>query len=238
MALEVIGAGFGRTGTLSMKVALERLGYERTHHMRSVVQSSRQTALWHEVGTTAARPWDEIFAGFAASVDFPSATWYSELLAHYPQAKVVLTTRDVDRWYESTASTIFAIRELTPQWAIRLVPPLRRRIEMTDATVWDRVFDGRFADRYYATQVFVEHLANVKATVPSERLLVFEVADGWEPLCAFLDCEVPNEPFPHVNSRATFQRQLAMVRLLVAVPYAAAAALALRGGLAVRRRPR
>jgi len=221
-----------------MKAALERLGYHKTHHMHSVVKSPRQIALWHDVGTTTARPWDEIFEGFAASVDFPSATYYAELLMHYPAAKVVLTTRDVDRWYDSTASTIFAIHKLTPKWATRLFPPLRRSVEMIDATVWDRVFDGRFADREHAQAVFVEHLNDVQATVPGDRLLVFEVAEGWEPLCAFLGCEVPDEPFPHLNDGATFRRQIAAARTLIAAPYVAAAVLGFRGALAVRRRRR
>lgn len=221
-----------------MKAALERLGFHKTHHMQEVGRSSRQTELWHQVGTTSARPWDEIFEGYAASVDFPSATYYAELMAHFPDAKVVLTMRDVDRWYDSAASTIFAIRELTPPWAIRLFPPLRRQIEMTDATVWDRVFDGRFGEPDHAKAVYADYVAEVQTTVPADRLLLFNVAEGWEPLCAFLDRPVPDEPFPHLNDRATFSRLLTGARVLGAVPHLAGAVLAIGGVRSLRRRRR
>jgi len=233
--MAVIGAGFGRTGTLSMKAALERLGYVRTHHMEEVFRSRKQIDLWHDVGRGAEPQWDDIFVGYQACVDFPSSTYYREILAHYPDAKVVLTTRDPDRWYASAAATIFRARELTPAWAVRFIPAARKMFELTEATVWDRLFDGRFADEAFAKQVFVNYIEQVKADVPADRLLVFEVAQGWEPLCEFLDCDVPDEPFPHVNDTESFNRKVRGLRLLGAAPYGAAA---LAAAAAIRSPPR
>ena len=127
------------------------------------------------------------------------STYYRELLDHVPDAKVILTTRDVDKWYASTASTIYPISQLTPSWMTRLVPRVRRMDELVQGTVWQRVFQGRFDDEAYAKQVFLDHEAEVKQHVPADRLLVFNVAEGWEPLCEFLGCEVPTHPFPHLN---------------------------------------
>ena len=225
MSLDVIGAGFGRTGTLSMKVALERLGYNKTHHMDEVLHSSRQAALWHQVGAGNATPWEEIFDGYRACVDFPAASYYRELHEAYPDALVVLTVRDPDRWYASASATIFRMQQLTPAWAVRAIPRVRQLAELTNATVWDRVFGGRFGDEGYAKRVFTTHTEAVKDAIPADRLLVFNVAEGWVPLCEFLGCETPDEPFPHVNDAASFQRKIRLLQALRAMPVLAAAAV-------------
>ena len=226
MSLQVIGAGFGRTGTLSMKLALESLGYTRTHHMQEVAKSRTQVKLWSEVADGQPPRWDEIFSGFKASVDFPSSTYYRELMEHFPDAKVVLTTRDVDKWYASTASTIYPLTTLIPSWMIRVIPPVRQMNHVVVSTVWQRVFDGRFEDAAHAKQVFVDYEAEVQRTVPADRLLVFNVAEGWEPLCAFLDCDVPDRPFPHLNDAASFPARHRALRALGAAPYVAGAGVA------------
>ncbi|MBN4047450.1 hypothetical protein JYT71_00430 [Acidimicrobiaceae bacterium AH-315-P05] len=218
MSLDVIGAGFGRTGTLSMKVALERLGYNKTHHMHEVLRSPRQAELWHQVSAGSNTHWPEVFDGYQACVDFPSAPFYRELHEAYPNAMVVLTIRDVDRWYNSTSETIFKMSQLTPRWTIRLIPHVRRLAELTDATVWDGIFDGRFDDEEYAKTVFADHIADVTAAISPNRLLTFNVAEGWEPLCEFLGCEVPDEPFPHLNDAAAFQRKIRLLHVVRAMP--------------------
>ena len=206
MALKVIGAGFGRTGTLSMKAALEKLGYLKTHHMLDVSPNKQQTEYWHQIAMGEPPDWDAVFAGYEASVDFPSCSYYKDLLAHYPEAKVVLTIRDPDRWYTSASNTIFAIGNATPTWAKKLVPRIRQITQMVDGTVWNRVFNGRFEDEAYAKQVFRDHIEQVKVDVPADKLLIFEVKDGWEPLCAFLDKDVPDTPFPHANDTEQFKK--------------------------------
>ncbi|HFB55588.1 MAG TPA: sulfotransferase family protein, partial [Hellea balneolensis] len=202
MSLKIIGAGFGRTGTLSLKAALERLGYIKTHHMLEVLPSKKQISLWLDVAQGKPPHWNAIFDGYAACVDAPSSHYYKELMAHYHDAKVILTTRDPDKWYHSTAETIYAFKAAVPNWSKKYIPRIRQIAEMIDGTVWQRVFHGRFEDESYAKQVFKDHIHAVKANVPAEKLLVFDVKQGWEPLCAFLGCDIPHEPFPHLNDAA------------------------------------
>ena len=226
MALKVIGAGFGRTGTLSMKAALERLGYVKCHHhMLEVFRSGEQLRLWDDIGKGAEPRWDEVFEGFEAAVDFPSAAYWRELAEAYPDAKVILTTRSFESWHKSASETIWAIGAALPKWIKLLVPKARTIDRMVNNNVWSRVFQGRFEDYEYARKVFEDHEAAVKATIPPERLLVFSPKEGWGPLCAFLGKPVPDEPFPHVNDTADFRKRIAGMKRLEAIPFVAGAAV-------------
>ena len=225
MALKIIGAGFGRTGTLSMKAALERLGYVKCHHMVEVFASANQMRMWDEIGQGATPDWDAVFNGFQAAVDFPSASYWREIADHYPDAKVILTTRSFESWYKSASETIYAVSANMPGWMKAIVPRARRISRMIEHTVWAHVFHGRFDDYEHARKVFEEHEAAVKAAFPPERLLVFEPKQGWEPLCAFLGKDVPGEPFTHVNDTAEFKKRVSQMKLMQAVPMAAGAAL-------------
>lgn len=229
MGLKVIGSGFGRTGTLSMKVALEQLGYVKTHHMEYVLKNADQRAWWHGVATGETPDWETIFDGYQASVDFPSASYYKELLTAFPDAKVIHTVRDVDRWYDSARETIYAIGRAPPAWARKFIPFVRRNEEMVNGAIWNRVFHGQFEDEAYAKQVFRDYTAQVKADIPADKLLVFEVKDGWEPLCAFLGKQVPDTPFPHVNDSASFRKMIRNIKLVFGAVHVllAGAALAL-----------
>lgn len=235
MPLEVIGAGFGRTGTASMKAALEQLGYIKTHHMFEVMASKQQLQYWHDVATGKPVDWDAVFEGFPASVDFPSAAYYKELAEHFPEAKVVLTVRSAESWYKSARATIIEFGRVEPAWAKYLIPFIRKNREMVDGTVWNRLFDGRQLEPEYAKEVFRKHIEEVKATIPAERLLVFEVKEGWEPLCRFLGKPVPDTPFPHVNDTDDFQKLIRRMKLgfgavhLLAIAGLAAAARAIFG---------
>ncbi|MEP3051830.1 MAG: sulfotransferase family protein [Erythrobacter sp.] len=229
MTLEVIGAGFGRTGTASMKAALEILGYDKTHHMFEVMTSKDQLRLWHDVATGKPPQWEQIFDGFPAAVDFPSASYWRELAAHYPQAKVILTTRSSASWWKSARATIIEIGRTAPRWATRFIPPVRMNKEMVDGTVWNRMFDGRQFEEEHARAVFDAHNEAVQAELPPERLLVFEVKQGWEPLCAFLGKPVPDRPFPHVNDSAQFQSLIRRIKWGFGAIHALAI-LALAGG--------
>jgi hypothetical protein len=219
MTLRVIGAGFGRTGTLSMKAALERLDYTRCHHMLEVFPSDFQLDSWHAIGAGEQSDWDAVFSGFQASVDFPSASYWRELVAHYPDAKVILTTRSFDSWYESARETIYPVSAGIPGW-MTVIPKVRKIKAMTYSTIWDRLFDGRFEDRAYARKVFEQHEANVKAEIAPDRLLVFHPKEGWAPLCSFLGSPIPDEPFPNVNDRADFQKRVTLFRRLKILPWA------------------
>jgi len=222
MALQVIGAGFGRTGTTSLKAALEQLGFSKCHHMEEVMTSRSQTAFWWALAergaNTADTGWDEIFEGFQASCDWPSSTYWEELHRHYPEAKIILTVRDEQRWYESCSATIYSISFLVPTWITRMIPPLHRMNTMVIASVWDGVFHGRFEDRDHAVKIYRAHVAYVKATAPPDKLLVFEAKQGWEPLCQFLGVPVPEGSYPHLNDSARFKLIIRVVRTVVWLP--------------------
>lgn len=219
MALQVIGAGFGRTGTLSMKAALEQLGYDKCHHMMEVFPNNRQLDAWHRISQGATPDWDAVFEGFQASVDFPSSSYWRELAAHYPDAKIILTTRTFESWYESASETIYPVSRDIPGW-MTIIPKVRKIKEMTYGAIWDRLFGGKFEDKDRVRQAFEQHEADVKAAFPEDRLLVFHPKEGWGPLCAFLGKPEPDGPFPNVNDRAEFQTRIKMMKRMQALPFA------------------
>lgn len=191
MALQVIGAGFGRTGTMSLKVALEQVGFGPCYHMvECFPKGPEHYRYWEEA--LAGRPeWEALFDGFPSAVDFPVCTSWNALAEFYPEAKVVLTVRDPEKWFDSTQDTIFS-----PEWMAYL--PTSEAGPYLQATIND-YFDDRMHDRDHLINRFNEHIADVQATISDERLLTFDVREGWKPLCAFLDVPVPDEPFPRVN---------------------------------------
>jgi hypothetical protein len=226
MGLEVIGAGFGRTGTLSLKAALEQLGFEKCHHMREVALDSTQLDYWHRYSRGESVDWDRVFEGYRASCDFPSSAVWEQLYEHFPGSKVILTTRDPDRWYQSAAETIYPISIGVPRWLAFCSSRIRRGGEMVDGIVWGGLFGGRFADKDHALAVFHQHAERVRQVVDEERLLVFQATDGWEPLCRFLDVPIPDGPFPHLNEAASMQRVRRALTLLRWLPLLLPAALA------------
>lgn len=201
MGLNVIGAGLGRTGTMSLKLALEHVGFGPCYHMSEVfAQARRNLPLW--LGAIHGQPdWDEIFAGFAATTDYPACTYWRQLSQHYPKAKVILTVRDADGWFESVNKTIFA--EGGPSTSAE--GPMAEF--MHGAVIGD--FVGRIRDREFMTAYFERRNAEVIAALPPERLLVFRPGDGWEPLCRFLGVAVPAQPYPRVNTTQEWATDLA-----------------------------
>lgn len=201
MSLEVIGAGFGRTGTLSLKLALEKLGYDRCYHMAEVGRNPEHVAVWQLATRGEPVDWQALYTGYRASVDWPSCNFWEIQLGQFPDARVILTERDPERWYESVMSTIY------PSSLQRLEsedPDVRARAEMVFELIWEGTFHGRIEDREHAIDVYQAHNDYVKQHAPRDRLLVFEAAQGWEPLCRFLGCGVPDEPYPRVNSTREF----------------------------------
>jgi hypothetical protein len=198
--LDIIGAGFGRTGTLSLKSALERLGFGPCHHMTELLGNAEQTSLWAKVVHDEDPDWDAVYRGYRATVDWPGARFWRQLTERFPQAKVILTVRDPRRWYESASASIYQA-SLGPMPAD---PELARMRQIVSELVWEGEFGGRFDDPEHAMRAFEEHNETVRREVPADRLLVFEVAQGWQPLCEFLDVPVPDEPFPRSNDRQSF----------------------------------
>lgn len=202
MALEVIGAGFGRTGTLSLKGALERLGFGPCYHMVEVFRSHPEhVAQWRSAQRGQAVDWDSLFAAYRATVDWPSCNHWKELAERYPRAKVVLTRRDPVGWYESVSRTIYpSARRLKASED----PTMREMGAWIDEAIWQGVFGGAFEDRDHALRVYARHVASVVAGVAPERLLIMDGRHDWEDLCAFLRRPIPDQPYPTANSTAEF----------------------------------
>ena len=215
MTVKIIGAGYGRTGTLSLKYALEQLGFDACYHMLEVRNHPEHVERWRAIARGEAANWDNLFAGYQATVDWPSCNYWREQLEHYPQAKVILTERDSDAWYKSVMNTIYpssigaleaAKAKAAPGEAIN--PKIEAGYRMAMELIWDGVFDGRMDDAAHVKAVFEAHNANVKASVPADQLLVYRPGDGWEPLCRFLGVPVPPTDYPKVNSTEDFQARM------------------------------
>lgn len=199
MTLDVIGAGFGRTGTLSLRAALTTLGFGPVYHMLEVIRQPEMAADWLEA-LTDDTALTRVLRGYRSAIDWPACHFWRPLMRLHPEAKVILTLRDPEQWYRSIADTIYRVLSQPP-------PPGMPHAQstMTRRIVLDETFQGRLGDRDHAIAVFERHNRAVRETVPANRLLVFDVREGWEPLCRFLEVPVPAEPFPQTNSSAEFR---------------------------------
>lgn len=201
--LSVIGVGFPRTGTMSLKLALEQLGFGPCYHMIEVFQRPDDVPLWR--AAAAGEPnWDRLFSGFRSTSDAPACIFWRKLIAQYPDARVVLTTRNPDLWYESFRETAYqAIThpERAPDEQHLAVQEMAREL------ILERLLEGCFEDRQRAISIYREHNKAIRQEVDPARLLVFDVLDGWEPLCGFLNVTPPPEPFPHINTRGEFRER-------------------------------
>lgn len=201
MDVRVIGAGFGRTGTLSLKTALDTIGFGPCYHMVEVIEKPEHAEAWYQACHGGSVDFS-LFDGYRSIVDWPAVHYWRELIEHFPQAKVVLSVRDAESWYKSVSDTIFgritsALPPDAPEWQ-------RKHRAMTRKIVLEETFGGRFTDKKHAIEVFERHNEDVRRTVEPSRLLVYSVKEGWEPLCNFLGVPIPNEPFPRVNDTASF----------------------------------
>lgn len=195
MTLKVIGSGFGRTGTASLKVALETLMGGRCYHMSEVVGNAGHMDMWLEAA--AGRPdWDSIFDGYVATVDFPGSNYWRQLALKYPDAKIIHSVRDPERWFESTQATIFSSKMQETLEGTKWSNMLAR-------TIFDHV-GGEPANKARLITAFHKQTEDVKAAFGTDRLLVFEAKQGWQPLCDFLDVPAPEEDYPYINSKEEF----------------------------------
>ena len=217
MTLKVIGAGMARTGTSSLKAALSELGFGPCYQMRELLSHPEQVIFWSQASCGKPLNWDELFQDYRATVDFPSYRYYYQLLQYYPEAKVILTVRDPQAWYESTLNTIYQVVE--PQTGQKFFKRLKlpdsprtRALErvwrLVEKELWQKDFQGKFADKEYAIKVFQQHLEEVQQNVPSKQLLVYQITEGWSSLCRFLDVPVPEQTFPCLNERAKFKQRV------------------------------
>jgi hypothetical protein len=203
MRLKVIGSGLGRTGTKSLQSALNMLGVGPCHHMMEVFPRPESVPLWIEAG--AGRPnWEAIFAEFNAAVDYPSAAYWRELAEYYPNAKVIHTVRDPDKWFDSTQATIF-----NPTGPMAMVMQQDEASPMASFfRSFTKPFISHIHDRAFMIDYFKRHTEAVLATIKPERLLVYEAGQGWGPLCAFLGVPVPDAAYPSENTTAEFQSRM------------------------------
>ncbi len=211
--MKLIGAGLPRTATLSQKEALEKLGLGPCYHMVNVLGDLSLAEKWQSLFESGGGDFESVFAGYQATVDWPGAFYYRELIEFYPDAKVLLSVRQPESWERSMTDTIWGMfygdllmRDLSSARA-KIDPAWDGYLEMM-RSMWQKSGlmpeDPDDADPGYMAHAMEEYNAGVKATVPADRLLVWNPAEGWEPLCEFLELPVPQEPFPRVNDSATF----------------------------------
>ncbi|HLY05532.1 MAG TPA: sulfotransferase [Rhizomicrobium sp.] len=201
MSLRVVGAGVGRTGTMSLKLALERLLGSPCYHMLEVFQHPGHADVWRHAARGENVDWDALFEGFVAAVDWPAGSFWPELSRQYPDALVLLSLRDPEEWWESASHTIFPSMRKSPN----LPPDWKAMIEALFTKRWGA--DPN--DREASIRRFNEHNARVIAEVPRERLLIWRAGDGWGPIARALELPVPDEPFPRANTREDFQARIA-----------------------------
>lgn len=226
--MKVIGAGFGRTGTTSLKAALETLGFGPSYHMTEVFTHPEHVGFWEAARRGERVNWRRFFEGYGVAVDWPACSFYEELMRAFPEAPVILSVRDPERWYESVSGTIYQVRRASAGSAFTktvfafaglFVPGVTGIVRLADGIVWDDTFEGRFEDKAHAIETFERHNEEVRRRVPPERLLVYDVKQGWGPLCDFLGVQAPNEPFPHLNDTAEMRRRLlGLAALSAALP--------------------
>lgn len=197
MAVQVVGAGVGRTGTHSLKIALEQLVGGRCYHMIEVFGLPEHVGMWTAAANGDLPDWRAVLADFDAVVDWPACSFWPELAAAYPDAPVLLSTRSPESWWQSASTTIFEVlRE-----GLETSPGFTEMIE----AIFSTRFTAEVFDRDAAIAAYERHNAEVRASVPAGRLIEWSPGDGWAPLCEGLGLPVPAEPFPHVNTSAEFR---------------------------------
>ncbi|MDY6943848.1 MAG: sulfotransferase [Pseudomonadota bacterium] len=216
MALKLIGAGFGRTGTMSTYTALNQLGFP-CYHMVEVLDNKENAShldFWRKVANDppgVRHDWEQVFSGYTAAVDNPACCVWRELMAAYPDAKVLLTLhpRGAEAWYESTLDTIYFTETMWQFKVLELFTPFGRKMgEMSRKLIWQRSHQGTMRSRDEAVAHYQRHIEDVKAFVPPDRLLIFSVDQGWKPLCEFLGVPEPATAFPSVNDRAAIKETI------------------------------
>jgi len=217
MSIKVIGAGLPRTGTNTLRESLQQLGFVKTYHMKELLVHPENLNYWTSLRKTGTTHWEELYNGYQATVDFPCYPWYKEHLKQYPEAKVILSVRPFEQWHSSVYSTIWQAQNPSESQKTEMSEKLlsnprlqsvMKCLEFAKEVIMEDHFQGRFLDKTFAEEVFNKHNEEVKKHVPAKQLLVFDVLEGWEPLCTFLNVPVPDEPLPHTNKREDFKAML------------------------------
>ncbi len=216
MGLKIIGAGFGRTGTWSTFAALNQLGFP-CYHMQEVLLNAENKShvdFWRDVANSppgTQHAWNQVFAKYTATVDNPGCCVWRELIAAYPDAKVLLTLhpRGAEAWYESTVDTIYFTETLWQWKVLEWLTPFGRKFgAISRKLIWQRSLRGTMSDKARAIARYNAHIEEVRAAVPPDKLLIFKVTDGWAPLCAWLGVAQPRGDFPNLNDRAAVKQTI------------------------------
>ncbi len=204
----------GRTGTLSLKLALEKLGYGPCYHMEDLIRQPENIIYWEEIKKRGTTDWEKLFGSYQSAVDFPVIACYQQLLEKYPDAKIILTVRDANAWYESASRTIFNTEpglagKVKMALKMPFSPRLRNlmRVFRMSGQFWQEHVGKNFREKEAAIAFYRRWNEQIKSEIPAEKLLVYEVSQGWQPLCGFLGVEVPAEDFPKANIREEFLQE-------------------------------
>jgi hypothetical protein len=211
--VQVIGAGFGRTGTMSLKAALEQLGFGPSFHMIDLVRDPGPLAYWQAAAAGEGVDWKEALRGWESTVDWPGCSFWEQMAETWPDAPILLSVREPEAWYRSCLNSIHAAKEMALRGELEggsENPPDAEVLQMINNLIWNGTFNGRFLEKDYAIEVFERHNEDVKRKVPADHLLVYEISQGWEPLCDFLGVPVPDAPMPHLNDTTSFRNMFGM----------------------------
>lgn len=217
MALEILAVGVPRTGTSSLKAALNTLGFGGCMHMDELFNQPHLVDYWIELYETGTTDFDVLFDGYRSSTDFPGCFQYEPLRNQYPDLKVILNYRDPASWYESMMKTVYPTVPKTAEAKAMLAEKgkdnprflgIAKTLALVEVYLLNRHYGGDFLNREKTIATYLDHCERVRREVPAGQLLEWEVSQGWEPLCAFLGVPVPEEDFPFKNKRADFQAQL------------------------------
>jgi hypothetical protein len=219
MSLKVIGTGMGRTGTHSLKMALEQLGFTKCYHMVELFNNPAGLSCFEKAEAGEAADWDTLFLGYTSAVDYPVARYYKQLIVKYPEAKIVHTMRDPESWYKSCVQTIFWASKPSPARILNMMvkmpfsPVLRKRLPVLkyNGKMLDNEFGSDLLNKNEVIKRFNARNEEVLNTVPKERLLVYNVKEGWGPLCSFLNIALPATPFPVSNTSEEFKQRVAQI---------------------------
>ena len=213
--MKVIGAGFGRTGTMSLKAALEALGFGPSFHMIDVARQPELLPGWQAAVDGEEIDWEAQLEGWGSTVDWPACTFWAEIWEAFPDAKVLLSVRDPEAWYASCAKSIHASAQAAAKGELEggSVEVSPEAMKMINGLIWNGTFKGRFDDKDFAIDTYLAHNEDVKNRVPADQLLVYEIKQGWEPLCEFLEVPVPEDPMPHLNDATSFRAMVGLPQL-------------------------
>jgi hypothetical protein len=180
--------------------------------MFDIIGSEERLQQWEKIASDEQRPdWEAVFDGYTSAVGGPSAVYYRELIEAFPEAKIVLTTRDAERWYQSTYNTLYQLALMSMRQPPRIDSMQARIYRWINILIWNGLFGGRFFEKEHAIEVFNGHNQEVIQHVGPDNVLVYDVKQGWEPLCAFLGADVPPDDFPHANDTQFMRNRIAQL---------------------------